>query len=208
MDSFDRNTRFTFVPSVEDVSSYTGDNLYYCGLEIVHESVCALIEEAKTEFFRDHEGTTDPHFANPRFGQVENRESKGYAGSFPELTFDVVMMVLSSGMGIGVYRLLSLWIKAKNGRKIHVKLPNGLVVDATQMSHEEFSAFLEEIYAVYERLEGAKRLEKHVKQKRLPVVSKDADFKARQELTEAVREKQDEIFRRLKREERDLPKDR
>ena len=54
-------------------------------------------------------------------------------------------------MGVGIYKLIDLWVKAKNGRKIHVKLADGLVVDATQMTHEEFSEFLSKVYEIHYR---------------------------------------------------------
>jgi hypothetical protein len=179
----DKEIKFIFVPSVGEISSYTGDNSYYCGLENLPVSICELRNAAIADFQK--KDSSDPHFGNPRFHRNDFNEPKSH-GYFPELMFSTIVTLLSGGMGLAVYRLLNLWIKAKNGRKIHVRLPNGLVVDATQMSHEEFSAFLAEVYAVYTTFEDAKRLQNHIKDKHVPVVS---DLEARQietELTDAV----------------------
>ena len=194
-----RKICFTFVPSVQEISDYAGDNLYYCGLEDARASVHALKENVMNDFY-ENKDKSDPHFGEPRFVKVDDRQSKGYYGSFPELTFNVIVTLGSSGMGLAVYRLLSLWIKAKNGRKIHVKLPNGLVVDTTQMSREEFSAFLAEVYAVYSERENPKRLQKHIKDKHVPVVSDEEGRKIVAELAEAVEKKSEELRERKQHE--------
>jgi hypothetical protein len=168
-------------------------------LDETRDSIQRLIQNAMNEFFEQHETTDDLDFASPRFSGLDDRLSRNMHGAFPQLIFVVIVTLSASGMGLGVYKLLNVWVKAKNGRKIHVKLPSGIVVDATQLTHQEFSALLAEVYAVYEKFEDRNKLIKYVKSKKLTQVGEDDLHRISQELSDAVQDKGEELRKREKR---------
>jgi|SRR5579859_4847610 len=195
MSEWDNNIYFTMIPAVSEINEYDGDDLYYCGLAETHQSIRAMVNAAHKEFFAGKD-PSDPNWASPRFGSIHDRESKGVHGAFPEVLFYLAISLTSSGMGAGVYKLIDSWVKAKNGRKIHVKLPNGLVVDATQMSHVEFSEFLSKIYEVYCRDGDHKVLTQHVDSKRIKKVDSEEERKLKLQLGKAVDEKKQLIAKK------------
>ena len=195
MYGWDNNIYLTMIPATGEIAEYDGDNLYYCGLERTRQSIVAMVEAAEEEFHAGRD-LSDPHWASPRFGSIRDRASEGVYGNFPEVLFNLVISLSASGMGVGVYKLIDLWVKAKNGRKIHAKLPDGLVLDVTQMTHKDFSELLSEIYKVYNEYGDPKSLKKHVKSKRLKEVSADETRELQAQIGKAVMSKGDQIAKR------------
>ena len=53
---------FAMIPSVSEIIDYDGDNCYWVGLDLVGDSVELITRQARDEFFRDKQSTTDPAF--------------------------------------------------------------------------------------------------------------------------------------------------
>jgi len=55
---------------------------------------------------------------------------------------EIILYLGTSGIAVAVYELLRLWIEAKNGRKIRVKMGD-FEVETTQMSEKQFRKLFE-----------------------------------------------------------------
>jgi len=134
---------FLFIPSPEDIRQYEGDDTYFCGLAEVRKEVDSIVDSLQKEFY-DIESVSDRR-AIPRLSVMEREE----AGNTPELIVQVGALFASGAVTTLLYRLISEWIKNRNGRKFRVKLPDGLEIEATQLRQNEFEPLVELMHERY-----------------------------------------------------------
>ncbi len=136
--------RLIFIPSEIELRDYNGDNSYWGGLEDTQDSIKELLDDLHKDWRTPK--LDDPHHASPRLSEDAPTEH----GFTPELLIDLGISLTSAGAGVGVYKLLSLWVSTKNGRKLRVRFPSGFEVDATQLSKEEFSEIVQTLAKIDE----------------------------------------------------------
>ncbi len=159
------------------------------------ESISKMVDEIAARYFS--EDTTDRN-AWPSLSIVP----RNYLAFEPQVIFDLAMALLSSTVSVAFYRILKLWITARNGRKVRVRLPNGFEVEATQLSHEQFNELFAKIYSTYvvesvpKLKKSEKALMKYIAEKKLTVMSKQDVLEEELMLREIRRKKSDQLSKR------------
>jgi len=132
---------FEFIPSVDDINEYQGNDSYGCGINEVKDEVVLIIEQLEQEFLKStsEERKTIPTLKKP----------KNTVNYMPELIINIDVIISSGAIATVVYKLISKWIDYKNGRKFKVKLPDGLEVETTQSNEKEFKLLVDYFYQKY-----------------------------------------------------------
>lgn len=188
------------IPSLDEVDGYNGDNTYYCGLEHTSSSIQKLLSDVRLDWSSGEGKQTDPYHSSPR---LDDAKDYFVSNAFPDVFFELAIFAISAGAGTGVYNLLRLWIEAKNGRRIHVKLPSGLEIDATQMNQEEFSQLVAMLHDRYVEHKSEEITAGMIKNSGMMLVSEKELLELRMKLQDAVVQKQHEIEKRLSNDRND-----
>jgi hypothetical protein len=131
------------VPALDEIASYTGENVYYCGLEITKDSINSLLDDIRKEFHKEARASDREAWPSLDVDAVVGLHEHRHQ---PELLFELVTTISSGTVAVGFYKLLNLWISARTGRKIRVKLPNGLQIETTQLTYRQFCKLFSELY--------------------------------------------------------------
>jgi len=54
---------------------------------------------------------------------------------------DLATLISSTGLGVGIYKLLRLWLDSRNGRRIRIKIGD-VELEATQLTKDDFLSLL------------------------------------------------------------------
>jgi hypothetical protein len=135
---FNLDIDFLLLPSLEEMQDSSGDNVYSGPLLTFEMTATALENECrdKTHRWKDiviHRlATKDPMMA--------------------ELSPSEIIMSMTAWLGSVAgfslfYKLLKMWSGLRKGRKIVIKLPHGLHIEATQLSERQFLRLIEGLAA-------------------------------------------------------------
>jgi hypothetical protein len=121
------------------------------------------------------------------------------------------MTLGTSGLAVGLYSLLRLWVETKNGRKLRIKIGD-FEVEGTQMTPEQFQSFVEltmQHLSIDEFLEKTKALKKEIASHGFTVVEQDEAelMRERRPIRDAVytsqRQVREKIRKKLAEEHKD-----
>lgn len=122
-----------FIPSLSDISGYIGSNSYSCGLDEVESDVDQIIAGLSAAFLSCEDKEIRANI--PTLNKITNPHTANYS---PELLVKVGLLLSSGAASVLFYKLVENWVNHRNGRKFRVKLPNGLEVEASQLSQSDF----------------------------------------------------------------------
>ncbi len=139
------NYLIKFHPSIQEISESTSGNEYLGGLTEFYISLKDLDESFKKLFFElsQKERKNTPRLEE--YTGISIEKGRKVVRAMPPEIAEYIINFGIGGASILFYKLLSLWVKKKNGRKIRVKIKD-LEVEATQMTPEEFDNFFKQIF--------------------------------------------------------------
>jgi hypothetical protein len=127
------------IPALEEITSYEGDDSYYCGLDLTRDSIDSLIDHIASAF---HRSAASDRPSWPALSIVRPKRPQLH----PELFFQIATTISVGTISIYFYKLLKLWVSSRNGRKIRVKLPNGFQIETTQLTYRQFCKLFSELH--------------------------------------------------------------
>lgn len=98
----------------------------------------------------------DNHIDFQVWRDISTEEGQQVSRGMPPPIAELILYLGTSGIAVALYELLRLWIEAKNGRKIRVKMGD-FEVEATQMSEKQFRRLFE----ILNERQKANEREKH-----------------------------------------------
>jgi hypothetical protein len=167
-----------FWPSPDEIIESRLEDAYLAGLAEFYNSVRMVF--ASDVCGQGLESTGLVHVYTEQFkqgGQPVHR----YAP--PEIIEWLLKLGSSSGLTIGVYKLLRLWVESKKGRRLLFKV-RGIEIEATQMNSDQFAEFADKVLELADKLErvvdasdasevlenNRSELRRHVKETGLPLI--------------------------------------
>lgn len=173
----------SFLPSVHEINESTLDDPYFAGLSEFHDSVKQLHDSVREKW---QEASVDDKANSPRLeeytGPFVERGAHGIARNAPPELVQFIMTLGSSGLAVGLYSLLRLWVDAKNGRKLRVKIGE-FEVEASKMTPEEFQDFVQELIILRERdeyFQDRKAIRNAIQSRGLVIIEEEQDKELRE----------------------------
>lgn len=155
MQGLDQNSNFALVllPDPEEIEAIDdADFVYSGGYSKYEKELKVLLDDIMRAWFADE----DPKKADEI--SLALPPVRREAGFFPEFIFELGASLSAGAVGAGLFNLLGLWVKRSNGRKLRVRLPSGMEVEATQMKHEEFRKLIAQLHGLYGQPETRREL--------------------------------------------------
>jgi hypothetical protein len=147
MHPVEQESRFAIV-LLPDPSEIEGlidpDFIYSGGYSQYTKEIRELYDEIVSAWYADN----NPQKVNEI--RLSLPPASNYAGYFPEFIFELGAALSAGAVGAGLFKLLDVWVKKSNGRKLRVRLPSGLEVEATQMTHGEFEKLIAKLHETYD----------------------------------------------------------
>tara|TARA_B100001964_G_C13992583_1_gene491316 strand:- start:182 stop:724 length:543 start_codon:yes stop_codon:yes gene_type:complete len=112
-----------------EISESKKENTYCGSLTEFYESIQRLTEQLHQQNIGFESGSSYICDYRIKLNPVHN--------DAPPDIYEFLVILWNSGLVITLYKLLQLWIKEKNGRKIKIKIDN-FEVEATQLNEKQF----------------------------------------------------------------------
>jgi hypothetical protein len=121
----------SFWPSEQEMCESACENTYFGSLTEFYDSLNKLHDELLlNKIYVRHYNY---------FGMVKGRSvAAAFPPVFPEFLLERPGLLLMAALVPILYKLLELWVKLKNGRKIKLKVSD-IEIEATQLSEEQFT---------------------------------------------------------------------
>lgn len=132
----------SFWPSVQEIEESSLSDGYMAGLAEFYDSVNQLYEDAVKKW---KEASEEDRQHCPRLTEYTGFAldcGRKISRNAPPEIIQFLLSLGTSGLAVGLYSLLRLWIEAKNGRKLRIKFGD-FEVEGTQMTPEQFQKFVE-----------------------------------------------------------------
>jgi len=122
-------------PSIQEIRDSSLEDAYFGGLKEFYDS----IEELKVK-------ATNAQVPFEMYMDMGVYHGRRAFGMVPPTIPEIIFFLSSSGIAVGLYKLLRLWVDSKNGRKIRVKTGD-FEIETTQISEKKFLKLYDILYA-------------------------------------------------------------
>ena len=129
-------------PSLEEIDQSKSENLYLGRLTEYYDSIYDLYNQLDSNTIRYTKRRDDRNENKGFLGSDFGGFNQPVARLAPPDFVEILAFLSSTGIAISVYKILKLWVKFKNGRKIKIKMYD-FEIETSQMNKKEFMKLIE-----------------------------------------------------------------